>query len=165
MSRGLACVLRSLVFTHKPRWHLRCSIQPLLQFMFPLASRPGRPPNVVPTNVLLRPTKPSRRPFPQHVHACLMKQASSAKKTRLAGDATPSASRPSGIAHRSSLQFDGSSDPGKSSTPRPERGPGVRRAEGTGSSANRQEGPTGPSEGPRSTRVSLQGVFSPKVSR
>ncbi|CAN0350116.1 unnamed protein product [Ectocarpus sp. 8 AP-2014] len=101
----------------------------------------------------------------QHVHACLMKQPSSAKKTRLAGDATPSTSRPSGIAHRSSLQFDGSSDPGESTTPRPERGPGVRRTEGMGSSANRQEGPPGPSEGPRSTRVSLQGVFSPKPAR
>ncbi|CAM9349048.1 unnamed protein product [Ectocarpus sp. 4 AP-2014] len=101
----------------------------------------------------------------QHVHACLMKQPSSAKKTRLAGDATPVASRPSGIAHRSSLRFDGSSDPGESTTPCPERGPGVRRTDGTGSSANRQEGPPGPSEGPRSTRVSLQGVFSPKPAR
>ncbi|CAN0233470.1 unnamed protein product [Ectocarpus sp. 6 AP-2014] len=101
----------------------------------------------------------------QHVHACLMKQPSSAKKTRLTGAATPSASRPSGITHQSSLQFDGSSDPGESTTPRPERGPGVRRTEGTGSSANRQEGPSGPSEGPRSTRVSLQGVFSPKPAR
>lgn len=93
-----------------------------------------------------------------------MKQPSSAKKTPPAGDATPSASRASGIAHRSPLQFDGSSDPGESTTPRPERGPGGRRTERTGSSANRQEGPPGPSEGPRSTRVSLQGVFSPKVS-
>ncbi|CAB1119346.1 unnamed protein product [Ectocarpus sp. CCAP 1310/34] len=101
----------------------------------------------------------------QHVHACLMKQPSSAKQTRLAGDATPSASRPSGIAHRSSLQFDGSSDPGESTTPLPERGPGVRRTDGTGSSANRQELPPGPSEGPRSTRVSLQEVFSPKPAR
>lgn len=108
----------------------------------------------------------------QHVHGCLLKQPSSAKKAAPAAVATavvtPRTERLAGISSRSTELSRGSAGSSRG-TPTPDSAPSRRRdsgAVGAGESGSAGRGGCfpAPTEGPRPTRVSLQGVFSPKVN-
>lgn len=123
--------------------------------------------------------KPLRRPSffcpctLQHVHGCLLKQPSSAQKPPRATDSTVdvahTAARASGSTHqpgarRFTVEAGGSAFP---TPPRDSRLPNQRFSstdeEKESASSERGKRFPDPAGSPRQTRVSLQGVFSPKV--
>lgn len=106
----------------------------------------------------------------KHVHYCLLKQPSSAKKPPPPADVTPTATRVLGSANRPGgrgLSGGVSGSSHSTSTPCGSRGP---EQPGTGASGRADTRPSrgellpDSTESPRSTRVSLQGVFSSKVN-
>ena len=109
----------------------------------------------------------------QHVHLCLLKQPSSAKKSPAAVatvDIAHTAGRASGSTHRPSvggyaMQENGTAfpTPPHDSPLSDQRLSATSGENGPGSSARGRRVPD-PVGSPRPTRVSLQGVFSPKVS-
>ncbi|CAM9464885.1 unnamed protein product, partial [Laminaria digitata] len=111
----------------------------------------------------------------QHVHGCLLKQPSSAMKPLPAADASVdaahTAARSSGTTHRASVRDFAMEEGGSSfpTTPRDSPLPGQRLsatgAEKEPASSERGRRFPDPAGSPRPTRVSLQGVFSPKGVR
>ncbi|CAM9366923.1 unnamed protein product [Scytosiphon promiscuus] len=105
----------------------------------------------------------------QHVHNCLLKQPNSTKKiTTVENPKTKSLTptRAPGSANRSAWRDSSTARAGRSDQHTTPHESGVRGMGSHGHSAGRDEVLlSDPAESPRSTRVSLQGVFSPKVAR